>query len=68
MQRWVLQALLVWVACLAYVAALDNGLARTPHMGYNTWNCFAGDGKCCVHLPDPPLLISISKLDCHCSQ
>ncbi|KAL3147731.1 hypothetical protein ABBQ32_002472 [Trebouxia sp. C0010 RCD-2024] len=37
---FILTALL---ARLGSVTALDNGLARTPHMGYNTWNCFGGD-------------------------
>jgi alpha-galactosidase len=25
------------------VAALENGLAKTPPMGWNSWNCFAGN-------------------------
>ncbi|DBA83192.1 TPA: hypothetical protein ACH3X2_006708 [Trebouxia sp. C0005] len=33
----------LFTAYIAGVDALNNGLARTPHMGYNTWNCFAGD-------------------------
>ncbi|KAK9800755.1 hypothetical protein WJX73_007010 [Symbiochloris irregularis] len=39
---------LLWLssACLFKLAAcLDNGLARTPILGYNTWNCFGGDIK-----------------------
>ena len=24
-----------------YVEALNNGLAKTPPMGWNSWNCFA---------------------------
>lgn len=43
--HWPLAAALL-TAYIACVDALNNGLARTPHMGYNTWNCFAGDSRC----------------------
>ena len=37
---------LLLLACLFRSAAsLDNGLARTPILGYNTWNCFGGDSE-----------------------
>lgn len=35
----------VLLSCLAGLHALDNGLSITPHMGYNTWNCFYGSSK-----------------------
>ena len=31
---------LLYLAALGGVAALDNGLALTPQMGWNTWNHF----------------------------
>ena len=38
--------LLLFVVAFAFTAAhaLDNGLARTPPMGWNSWNKFACDG------------------------
>ena len=34
---------LVYLAALGGVVALDNGLALTPQMGWNTWNHFGCD-------------------------
>lgn len=34
---------LAYLAALGVVAASDNGLARTPQMGWNTWNHFGCD-------------------------
>lgn len=36
------------ITYLVRVNGLNNGLAITPHMGYNTWNCYAGDSRCRV--------------------
>lgn len=33
--------LLVAFAVLQWVAPLDNGLGRTPQMGWNSWNHFS---------------------------
>ena len=33
------------LALLQVGACLDNGLGRTPPMGYNTWNCFGTDSE-----------------------
>lgn len=38
MQRFIVALLVVVAAC--DVAALSNGLARTPQMGWNSWNHF----------------------------
>ena len=38
--------LLIAGLSLRVTAGLDNGLARTPVLGYNTWNCFGGNSKC----------------------
>ena len=35
-------AALVVVPCML-VHALDNGLAKTPPMGWRSWNCYHGD-------------------------
>ena len=29
------------IICVAPASALDNGLAKTPPMGWNSWNKFA---------------------------
>lgn len=34
-------AALVTLALAGFASALNNGLARTPQMGWNTWNSFA---------------------------
>jgi len=39
-----LSLLLVMICCTISARALDNGLARTPPMGWNSWNKFACDG------------------------
>ena len=31
---------LLLLLCIGAATALDNGVARTPAMGYNTWNDF----------------------------
>ncbi|PSR71321.1 hypothetical protein PHLCEN_2v12835 [Hermanssonia centrifuga] len=31
------------IICVSTVLALENGLARTPQMGWNTWNHFGCD-------------------------
>lgn len=31
------------LALLMQADCLDNGLARTPALGYNTWNAFGGN-------------------------
>ena len=36
------RSLLCLLLC-AYGAALDNGLALTPPMGWRSWNCYHGD-------------------------
>eukprot|EP00026_Physarum_polycephalum_P008699 Phypoly_transcript_08795.p1 GENE.Phypoly_transcript_08795~~Phypoly_transcript_08795.p1 ORF type:complete len:395 (+),score=34.18 Phypoly_transcript_08795:71-1255(+) len=37
-----IQTLLIWLACCLWLAsASDNGVARTPPMGWNSWNHFA---------------------------
>eukprot|EP00756_Hemistasia_phaeocysticola_P021619 Hpha_TRINITY_DN15785_c0_g1::TRINITY_DN15785_c0_g1_i1::g.39384::m.39384 len=38
------------------VSALDNGLGRTPPMGFNPWNCFGIDrrGNCKLVNPNLP--------------
>ena len=33
-------------AALPFTLALNNGLARTPILGFNTWNYFACDSEC----------------------
>lgn len=37
--------LCVWLA-LGVVSGLENGLARTPPMGWNTWNLFSCNTNC----------------------
>ncbi|KAJ4462381.1 putative Alpha-galactosidase 2 [Paratrimastix pyriformis] len=32
--------LLLFLLCVPFVFSLDNGLAKTPQMGFNTWNHF----------------------------
>ena len=34
---------LLLAALISQVAALDNGLALTPPMGWRSWNCFHGE-------------------------
>ena len=46
----------VLIVSFRSLEALDNGLARTPHMGYNTWNCYAGDSRCRSHVYQPSCL------------
>ena len=61
----------VLIARLGGLAALDNGLARTPHMGYNTWNCFGGDSRCQIrYAPVIRALVIRPHIwsDCLCSQ
>lgn len=41
--------LLTITAVLTACSALDNGLATTPVLGYNTWNCYGGDSTLCVY-------------------
>lgn len=41
LRAWALLSALGILPC--HVMALDNGLARTPAMGYNTWNSFGGN-------------------------
>ena len=36
-----------WRLLLAGVAALDNGLARRPPMGWNSWNAYGGESEWC---------------------
>lgn len=36
-----MKAVLSLMLCIAVVSALDNGLAKTPPMGWNSWNRFA---------------------------
>lgn len=35
-----MKALLVFVSVLHATESLDNGLGRTPQMGWNSWNHF----------------------------
>jgi len=35
-----MKALLVFVCTIPLNLSLDNGLARTPQMGWNSWNHF----------------------------
>ncbi len=35
--RWCEMKTVLCLMCLAGVAAINNGLGRTPAMGYNTW-------------------------------
>jgi len=37
------RALAVGAGLVALCAALDDGLARTPPMGWRSWNCYGGD-------------------------
>ena len=41
MKKFLSVALLLLFACFTNVLALDNGLAKTPPMGWNSWNKFA---------------------------
>ena len=41
MRLRVLCAFFLLILCVAPASALDNGLARTPPMGWNSWNKFA---------------------------
>ncbi|EWC46767.1 hypothetical protein DRE_04012 [Drechslerella stenobrocha 248] len=41
--KLILRALLAFTALLQKAQAVDNGLALTPQMGWNTWNTFACD-------------------------
>ena len=34
--------LLALLGVAATAGALDNGLGRTPQMGWNSWNCYGG--------------------------
>lgn len=36
-----MKGIVLIITCLAIVQTLDNGLAKTPAMGWNTWNKFA---------------------------
>ncbi len=38
MMPWV--TILLFLCCSSRLLALDDGLARTPPMGWNTWNCY----------------------------
>ncbi len=33
------------LASVLQASCLDNGLARSPALGYNTWNAYGGDSK-----------------------
>jgi alpha-galactosidase len=35
--------IMVFLFLTPVLFALENGLARTPPMGWSTWNCFAGN-------------------------
>jgi alpha-galactosidase len=48
-----LLTLLTLVALLPGADALDNGLGRTPLMGFNPWNCFGIGSKGTCKLPKP---------------
>ena len=42
--NWATIAIVVWLAIsIPFRNCLDNGLAITPPMGYNTWNAFHED-------------------------
>ena len=40
---------------LGGVEALDNGLARVPQMGYNSWSCYATTATFAVAFLGPPV-------------
>ena len=40
MKKFLAIAAVLFVFCVAHVYALDNGLAKTPPMGWNSWNKF----------------------------
>lgn len=41
----VLSVCTTFLALLLQAQCLDNGLARTPALGYNTWNAYGGDSE-----------------------
>lgn len=36
-----MKGIIFLITCLVMVQGLDNGLAKAPAMGWNTWNKFA---------------------------
>jgi hypothetical protein len=42
-------AIVILCICVAYIVALNNGLARTPPMGWNSWNHFGCNTDCTTY-------------------